>query len=321
MANVLFTTYCNRTCKYCFAKGKVDFGQERGDSSKNLSMENLETIINFYKRSQLSRFVVLGGEPTLHPNFNQMIDRILSEKDFEALVIFSNGLMPDDVLTFLSNHTDPRLGIALNLNNRDNHSQSEWTRVNNTMKALGKKVGLGVNIYKPGQDYDYLIEAIKEYDLQHHVRAGLTHPVVGSKNIYARQNDFPAIATDLLNFAEKAFNNDINFSFDCGFQFCMFSLDQHKELLRFGVKFRSLCTPIIDIGPDLAVWRCFPLLNDVVGHLNDFKLRKHIIDSFEKKYLAFKRMGNRMECPQCIYRKNELCSGGCLARTIKSFHR
>jgi len=321
MANVLFTTYCNRNCKYCFAKGKVDLGQEQGDPSKNLNMENLETIIHFYKQSQLDRFVVLGGEPTLNPDFKQMIDRILLEKDFKALVIFTNGLMPDDVLTYLSNHDDPRLGIALNLNNQNNHSPSEWTRVNNTMKALGKRVGLGVNIYKPGQDYDYLIEAVKAYGLKPHIRAGLTHPVVGSKNIYARQDDFPAIAADLVGFAEKAFQNDINFSFDCGFQFCMFSLDQHKELLRFGVKFRSVCTPIIDIGPDLGVWRCFPLLNDVAGQLDDFKRRKRIIDAFEKKYRSFQRMGNMLECPQCIYRKNELCSGGCLARTIRSFHR
>jgi cyclic pyranopterin phosphate synthase len=283
-------------------------------------MRNLETIIGFYMQSQLDRFVVLGGEPTLNPDFKPMIDRILQE-DFKAVVIFTNGLMPDDVLTYLSNHDDPRVGIALNLNNQADHSPAEWTQVNNTMKALGKRIGLGINIYHSGQDYDYIIEAIDEYGLHPHVRAGLTHPVVGSKNIYARQDDFEAIAEDLVGFAEKAFRKDINFSFDCGFQFCMFSLDQHKALLRFGIKFRSECTPIIDIGPDLNVWRCFPLMNDVAGHLNEFSGRKKIIDAFDKKYKSLQRMGNKMECPQCMYRRNGLCSGGCLARTFRSFHR
>lgn len=321
MANVLFTTYCNRKCKYCFAKGKVDLGQERGDPSKNLNMQSLETIIDFYKQSQLDRFVVLGGEPTLNPDFKRMIERILQEPDFKAVVVFTNGLMPDEILNYLSSHEDPRLGIALNLNNQANHSASEWAQVNNTMKALGKRVGLGINIYHSGQEYDYLIEAINIHGLKPHIRAGLTHPVVGSKNVYARQDDFKAIAADLVQFAEKAYRNDISFSFDCGFQFCMFTLEQHKTLLRYGVKFRSVCTPIIDIGPDLSVWRCFPLLNDVAGNLKDFKVRKKIIDAFDGKYKSLQSMGNRMECPQCIYRKNGLCSGGCLARTLRSFHR
>ncbi len=320
MANVLFTTYCNRNCCYCFARDKVDLGQERGDSSKNLSMEGLEKIIRFYHRSQLTRFVVLGGEPTLHPAFNQMIDRILAERDFKSIMIFTNGLMPENVLGYLSGNPDSRLRIALNLNFSDDYIGSQWLRINETMKALAIKVGLGVNVYKPGQNYNYLIDAIKQHNLSRHIRVGLTQPVIGSKNIYALENDFPVIAEDLLRFAEKAYHNDIDFSFDCGFRFCMFTLEQHKELLRFGIKFKSVCSPIIDIGPDLSIWRCFPLLNDVCGHLADFRTKNQIIDFYNEKYKHFMPMGNKLECPQCRYRTNNLCDGGCLSRTLNSFH-
>lgn len=63
MANVLFTSYCNRRCSYCFARDKVDLGRDTGDLSMNLRLEGLEEIIRFYRRSQLTRFVILGGSP------------------------------------------------------------------------------------------------------------------------------------------------------------------------------------------------------------------------------------------------------------------
>ncbi len=321
MANVLFTTYCNRNCSYCFAQSKVDQGKDHGDPSRHLSMQGLEKVLRFYRSSLLCRFVILGGEPTLHPDFERMIDRILQEKELESIIIFSNGLMPGKVIKYLCAQNDPRVKVALNLNSEANHTPSQWRKVNETMKALGRRIGLGVNIYSPGQDYDYLIDAIGAYNLSQHIRVGLTHPIAGFENAYAREEDFGRIAQDLVAFAEKAYRHRIGFSFDCGFQFCMFTLDQHKQLLRFGIKFRSTCDPIIDIGPDLSIWRCFPLLNDVAGNLDDFSTRRQIVRLFDKKYRPIQRLGNLMECPQCIYRQNNLCSGGCLARSLIAFHR
>jgi radical SAM protein with 4Fe4S-binding SPASM domain len=319
MANVLFTTYCNRNCAYCFAKGKVDLGQDQGNPSKNINSDALQKIIRFFKRSQLTRFVVLGGEPTLNPEFPVLIDRILIEKEFKSVMIFTNGLIPEDVVGYLAGHPDPRIRIALNLNAPDSYPAGQWKHITTTMKALGPKVGLGVNVYQTGQDYQYLIESILEYNLNKHVRVGITQPIVGSENTFAQENDFQEIASDLLNFAAKAHQKNISFSFDCGFQFCMFTLEQHKELLRLGIKFKAVCNPIIDIGPDLCVWRCFPFLNDVGGHLADFQTKNQIIDYYNRKYKSYKPMGNKPECPQCRYRVNGLCAGGCLARTLISF--
>ena len=79
MANILFTSYCNRDCAYCFARARVETACSQGGSSMNLSMDGLERIIRMYRKSQLRRVVVLGGEPTLHPGFENHIDRILKE--------------------------------------------------------------------------------------------------------------------------------------------------------------------------------------------------------------------------------------------------
>jgi radical SAM protein with 4Fe4S-binding SPASM domain len=321
MANVLFTSYCNRRCLYCFARDKVDLGRDTGDLSMNLSLEGLEEIIRFYHRSQLTRFVILGGEPTLHPRFSQMVDRVLAECAFKWVIVFSNGLMSGKALDYLAASTDPRLRVAINLNAPEEYSPEERDRVNTTMKRLGRKVGLGINIHSPDQDFDYLIDAFREFALGGHIRLGIAHPIPGAGNVYARDQDLPSIASRIVDFAEKAHRNRFTFSFDCGFPFCMFTLDQHRELLRFGVKFVSRCDPIIDIGPDLSLWRCFPLMNEVNRRLSDFETKNQAVDFYEGVHKSFVPMGNRPECPQCRYRANHLCRGGCLARTLAAFRR
>ena len=319
MANTLFTTYCNRNCSYCFAKEKVDLGRNQGDPSKNLSTEGLEKIIDFFKRSQLTRFVVLGGEPTLHPRFGPMIDRILEEPSFDSVMVFTNALMPESARAYLANQRDKRIHVAVNLNAEKEYTPTQWAQVNETLHALGSKVGLGINVYAPGQDYEFLIDAILRHGLTKHVRVGLTHPVSGSGNIHAQTEDFPAIAEDLVRFAALGATHGISFSFDCGFTFCMFTLDQHKELLRHAVRFKSVCSPIIDIGPDLTIWRCFPMVNRANARLEDFQAKNEMIRFYNQKFGKYLPMGNRPECPQCQYRVHGLCSGGCLARTLDSF--
>lgn len=320
MANILLTSYCNRNCAYCFGRGKVDLNKEKGDPSKNLSMAALEKIIAFYKKSLLRRFVLLGGEPTLHPDFTDLMDRVFTEPSFKSILVFTNGVIPDSALAYLAGQADPRLSVAMNLNKPGDYPPEQQSRIETVLKTIGAKIGLGINIYRAGQSYDYLVDAIESYGLVRHIRLGLTQPIVGTNNRYAKREEFPAIAEDIVAFADVVRHKKISFSFDCGFEFCMFSLDQHKELLRCGIKFSSQCNPIIDIGPDLKIWRCFPLMQDPCGNLDEFDTRHDIIDYYNEKYKHIKRMGNLSECAQCCYRANGLCGGGCLARTLLSFN-
>ena len=79
MPNILITNYCNRECSYCFAKDKVNKQNVNGvNRNRNLTLENVDLIINFLKQSNHSVFSILGGEPTLHPQFTQIVDRASS---------------------------------------------------------------------------------------------------------------------------------------------------------------------------------------------------------------------------------------------------
>jgi len=150
---------------------------------------------------------------------------------------------------------------------------------------------------------------------------GLTQPILGEKNNYALESDIKAIAKDIIDFADKVYQDDIGFSFDCGFRFCMFTLEQHKQMLKRAVKFKATCSPIIDIGPDLTIWRCFPLMKAAQKKLSDFENLNQATEFYDQLHQTFVPMGNLPGCAQCRYRINQLCSGGCLSRTLGAFQR
>ncbi len=72
MPNIIFNSYCNRNCIYCFAKKKNE------GSYKQLSLDNLVIICDFLEKSNIKNVTVLGGEPTLHPEFTLFLQYIIS---------------------------------------------------------------------------------------------------------------------------------------------------------------------------------------------------------------------------------------------------
>lgn len=77
------THCCNNHCKYCFDK-LAYIGE-----SKDMSLSQICNIIDDYKVTENDRFIINGGEPTLHSQLNQIID-IISKTGCE-IVMYSNG--------------------------------------------------------------------------------------------------------------------------------------------------------------------------------------------------------------------------------------
>jgi radical SAM protein with 4Fe4S-binding SPASM domain len=94
---------CNLHCRYCYA-------QSGEDSAKVADFNNLKRIILEAKELGIRSVVVIGGgEPTLYPNFRDLIDYIDSLGIIP--VIFSNTvLMTEELAKFLYNHNASVMG-------------------------------------------------------------------------------------------------------------------------------------------------------------------------------------------------------------------
>jgi hypothetical protein len=319
MGNVLLTNYCNRRCKYCFAQEKIAFEDAAGaDKSKRfLSLDDLEKVIRFFKRSASNQVGLLGGEPTLHPDFPHIIDRFLSEGF--RIKLFSNGLMPAPSLEYLSGLDSDRMLTIINVNHPDDAQPGEREQVAATLAALKRKAALGFNIYRPDFDGEFLIDLLEKYDLDRHIRLGLTQPILGGRNTYVLREHYPEVGRRIVRLAERTGPRGMFLGLDCGFTLCMFTPEDIGPMMYNGVTFKLTCNPIVDIGVDLSVWSCFPLSRWETTHLDQFETRQEIVRYYENKLQAFRGVGATADCLECRHKLGGNCLGGCIAQTIASF--
>jgi organic radical activating enzyme len=315
MPNILLTNYCNQQCPYCFAQQRL--WQDK-DQPRNLSLAELERIIHFLKQSEIKEFSLLGGEPTLHPEFKQLAQKVLDEGF--SLTIFTNGLMPPEVSGYLAEIDKEKLHIVVNINHPDDTPPAKWKQLMSNLNLLGDRVRLGFNIHNPQPAFEFLIEIINRYKLNKHIRLSMAQPILKAENAYPPLESYSALAPRLVDFAAQCDEFDIRLVFDCGFILCMFDEKQLGRLYFYNAIPSFYCSQPIDIGPGLEIWRCFPLSYTYNRHLEEFDNYQQIIDFYTKKFEPFSLFGGMPKCTHCKYRRRKQCSGGCLSHKMRAFH-
>ena len=316
MANILLTEKCVRACPYCFAKEYLK------ESKENLlSWESLIYITDLFESSNEKRLSLLGGEPTLHPQFIDFV-LYLHQRNFHVTV-FTSGIMAPKQLaaaqTYLLKIPEENLSFVCNYNHPHTSTHSETQQINHFFKAFSKYITLSFNLYQKDFDFGFLVEAINKYGLKKHIRLGLAQPIPGQKNECLALKELRGMAEKLTNQLEILEENRITLGFDCGMPLCIFSNEDIGRLFKLN-KGRVMfsCGPACDIGPDMQMWSCFPLSNYEKKSLYDFnhaeEIRHYWIE--QHTHIRKKRKGIFEECKACNYQKEGLCMGGCLAHLI-----
>ncbi|MEE8268619.1 MAG: hypothetical protein V3R23_01280, partial [Nitrospinaceae bacterium] len=114
------------------------------------------TLINF-----------MGGEPTLHPRFNDILSSTLETmQPFAYLGVFTNGLMPDKTLDLLLKTVGPegsiqrqiQFSILLNWQTMENISERNHQRCREVAEAFlgenGYCLMFSLNLYSVEQDLE-----------------------------------------------------------------------------------------------------------------------------------------------------------------------
>ena len=160
--NLILNTYCNLKCNYCFADEYMEENVKTPDKSMDYDFF-LNELLPRVKNASLINF--MGGEPTLHPQFNDILSQTLENmQPFSFLGVFTNGLMPDKVLDLLL-HTVGRGGsierqiqfsILLNWQTSENISEKNHARCREVAETILSKNGMGLmfslNLYSIEQD-------------------------------------------------------------------------------------------------------------------------------------------------------------------------
>jgi cyclic pyranopterin phosphate synthase len=318
MANLLLTEKCVRACPYCFAKEHLKENKEN-----ILSWENLIYIADFLEFSGEKYLSLLGGEPTLHPDFIDFV-LYLHQRQFHVN-LFTSGIISDTKIDiakeYLLNIPVENFSFVCNYNHPDSSTASETKQIETFFTVFSKYISLSYNLYQPHFDFGFLVNAILKYGLKKHVRLGLAQPIPGQKNECLSLDEIRGIAENFRSQLKVLEENRISLGFDCGMPLCIFSNEDIGRLFKLNrSKVVFCCSPAIDISPDMQVWSCFPLSNYEKISLYDFdsvnEIRRYF--SGQNNAIREKKKGIFFFFLTCIYFEENLCIGGCLAHLINN---
>jgi|ERR1017187_1261450 MoaA/NifB/PqqE/SkfB family radical SAM enzyme len=309
MPNILLTNTCNRKCPYCFALAQVQLGVCR--ASWELSEAELETVLGYleFGRDPVS---LLGGEPTLHSRFAEMVAEVAARRF--PIKIFTNGTTAR-LRSIPASACHEDLSIILNLNETTSYSRAAWNQIEENARHFGRRLSLSFNVYEPTFTWDHLRDVILRGNLTRRIRIGLAQPIHGLGNAYLAEEAVPEACERLVAMAVDLARDGIWLGLDCGFRGCAFTKHQLGVLVECGAQPLFDCSPVLDIGPDLMVWRCFPFSGTPGVRLLDFQSLREVSDHFDRVWANAMSIGNTLACGGCRH-FGRVCRGGCLSRTI-----
>lgn len=311
MANLSLTASCNRSCSFCFAADSM----ESHDGASFMPMEVVESAFDLLTQSRIPEARLLGGEPTIHPEFDRIIDRAI-ERGFRVLV-FSGGLIPPRALRKLESIPADRLSVLINVIEPGTGKSSEERRQQEVFERLGSRVVLGVTIDSPSCDLFFLIDLIERFNLARTVRLGLGHPMLTAGNRHLHPRHYPAVGRRTTDFGIVARDHGIALSFDCGWVPCMFEQGAMEML---GLTEREVglrCSPILDLLPDGTFISCYPLSTHATEPLTVHRTSASVRDAFVRKQETDRAFMLYRECGPCQFRAEGKCTGGCLSASLR----
>jgi hypothetical protein len=285
--------------------------------SNNISMRNFKKAVNYLKRNGEKNVGIIGGEPTLHPNFLDMMEYVIGKG--LQVQLFTNGIMDRECSKELAPYDSKVLSILLNLNDKSTYTPKQLRRIESTCKNLNEKISLGYTIYTSDFSLAFHRDMISKYDLLKQLRIGIASPIAGpEKGDFFNTSDFARLGQLIIDNVEMLEKYNILIHFDCGFHMCLFTTEQLGILVEKSLGFRSVCDPIIDIDLNLNAHHCFPLTSLFDKPIRDYPDLNKLKQYYRKKFEGLKIFGNEGKCLTCKYLERNQCRGWCIGRILNS---
>ena len=308
--NLVITNRCNKNCSLCFAKGFKSLDKIDMDIS---FIKSLPKVINSNPDIGL-----LGGEPTQHPKFFEILD-ILYNKYYIPL-IFSNFNFNFDVTKELIKYNYKYDFIKYMVNLTYDNVSSIPDNVINNIKILntqilnkqtgGQNISISYTISPNSLNNAQYIESLyKKLNYNYRLRLSIAFPSDNNKDInykhYINNKDMGKDIIDILLFCK---NNNIDNIFDCNIYPCMFDNVLEFETLCNKYSYKCNLTQGYDIFPDKTASNCFPLRIETNTPYSDSS--KNYINN---KYIDLRSKVVVEECLYCEYFRSKICLGPCYA--------
>lgn len=320
MANIMLTYRCNLHCSYCFANEFVN--KDRTD----ITIRNFIEAVSFITRRKKETVGLIGGEPTLHPGFQLIMDMLTDNPKVAKIRLFTNGLLID---RFIPQIVNPKVEVLVNCNSPHEIGEEAFDRIRQNLDALilqhGMKdrIGLGINLYHNKLDYSYIMELLQRYDM-HRVRFSVTVPDFSTCGTADALAYFSKRKKYLWDFYHDMDSIQVMPHSDCNHPpYCIWTDEEKKWLEAYAARYpesnsnltgnHSRCIPAIDILPDLKAVRCFGMSDYMKVSIKDFRNLRDISNFFTNEIDSYAfQLPACDACKDCYEQKVKRCVAGCM---------
>jgi hypothetical protein len=297
-------------------------GAAKGASGR-MSVEEFERQLAFIG-DQPARFC--GGEPTLHPDFLDMLTLALARPNGHAFLM-TNGVWPEQVrdhITALSRNERKRVGFLFNVLPSDHYRPEQERALHETLSRVSKdNATLGITLYERDHDYSHILGLVDRFGFTR-IRYSVASPNVSDPRSWLVDptRDFPALARIVHALTMAARDRGVYIHSDCGYlPPCLFTAQQLADMYpkqdeAFETAFS--CNGPIDIGPGGEAWRCYGLFSSMRVKTAEFKNSVQLGQYFETRTNQTHFTPLYDACNTCELKEPYKCAGGCYAlRSVK----
>lgn len=311
MPNIAVTNYCNLKCPYCFADDMIQ------EKSISITMEDFCRILEWVSRTPKNHVGIIGGEPTLHPQFDEILketNRYCKECNTGA-TLFTNGIELEKWMPLIGD----RIGILINCNGPQYQSEEVFAKQRKTLDHLAelswfdRKANCGYNIHLGQEDYSFIWDIVDRYKLDH-LRTSVVSPAAQYEEWrYDKEGYYKSIKPIFLQFVKDAVRHNCRLNMDCGhIPMCYFNREETELLTSICDNlYQEWCDPVVDITPEFKATACFGSYDpiDIRDFDTLFELERYML---LKKNYPKAQANCTGKCSTCKKHENLQCQGGCL---------
>jgi radical SAM protein with 4Fe4S-binding SPASM domain len=316
MSNIAITNICNLQCKYCFADDMIQ------EESQFMDFATFQRVLHFLAQESPTRVGIIGGEPTLHPQFDLFLDELI---DFcynteSGGLIFTNGI---NLKPYLPKIIDNKISVLVNCNSPEFQTQEQYQALLGTLDECQEfiesdLIRCGCNIYLECTDYSFFWNDIVDRYHPPIVRASLVSP----GKCYSQWNKqdkkeeyYKQLKPFMIDFIKEAKKRNVQICFDCNqIPICMLTPEEKEMLVSVASKFPPLqCDGGLDIDMNLQAFNCFSTYEYRVD-IEKFNSPQDVRNYLNMEYLHTLMINNKEGmCQKCEKGALHICQGGCLS--------
>lgn len=296
MPNIIINTYCNLSCPYCFATTL-----KNTEKKQDITIEQLNHILNWLKPTMTNktRIGIIGGEPTLHPQFEEILNIItnFSNKYKNQYILFTNGIKLYKYIEHLSEKTI----LLVNYNSPSILTKLQQEELKQSLELLSfynYDFALGCNICNQINDYDFFWKAVLIYGIKY-VRVSIAAPIA----LVNKDDYYLNLKSKFIEFIELSKKYKVILELDCSqIPLKYFTIQEKNVVLPYLQNTHSCMTNIpIDITPDFKATGCFGCYNLIdLNNYNTLLDAKKELISYRKQYM--------------LEHKNDIIISGCIPK-------